>query len=69
VTLTEWLSQHRYRALHLKRFGSKVEACVAPQSSHWHAPRWKTLPADVIVTDDELAAWSRSDELVAVPRA
>jgi hypothetical protein len=68
VTLTEWLSHHRYRALHLKRFGSNVEACVAPRSSHWHAPRWKTLPADVIVTDDELAAWSLS-ELVAVPPA
>jgi hypothetical protein len=65
VTLAEWLASHRYRVLDLKKFGSLVQACVAPQSTHWLSPRWKTLPPEVVVTDAEFAAWSRRTDLVS----
>jgi hypothetical protein len=63
VTLDQWLASHCYRVLDLKRFGSLVQACVAPQATHWLSPRWKTLPPDVVVTDAEIATWSHKTDL------
>jgi hypothetical protein len=68
VTLAEWLGTHRYRVLGLKGFGSLVQACVAPQATLWLSPRWKTLPPDVVVTEDELAVWSRTEDLAMPPK-
>jgi hypothetical protein len=68
MTLAEWLGSHRYRVLDLKRFGSLVQACVAAQATHWLSPCWKTLPPDVVVTDDQRAAWSRSDDVAMPPK-
>ena len=63
MTLAEWLATHCYRVLDLKQFGSLMQACVAPQATHWLSPRWKTLPPEVVVTDAEFAAWSRNADL------
>ena len=65
MSLAQWLAAHGYRLLDLKRHGPVVQAYIAPQARHWLAPRWKTVPADVVVSDEEIAVWSISSHLSA----